>query len=138
MSAPATILIAEDGAADIRLMEIAAREAGLENTLKFVTNGEDVLQYLEGRGKFSDRVAHPFPKLLVLDLQMPKMSGMQVLEWLQLRPDLKVPVVAFSGFNDELFVKTAKDLGAKKFFVKPNSHREMVKIMGDIKQMVAA
>jgi len=129
-----TILVAEDGAADIKLMEIGAREAGLTG-LKFVTNGEDVLLYLEGRGQFSDRVAYPFPALLVLDLQMPRMSGMQVLEWLQQRPDLQVPVVALSGFNDEVFIQTARDLGAQNFFVKPNGYREMVQIMRDIKQL---
>src|SRR5438552_6299944 len=91
------ILLAEDNADDVLLIRLALEKAGAGNLLRVVRDGEEVVQYLQGQGVFADRTQFPVPDLLLLDLAMPRMSGLEVLAWLQPRAEwIHLPVVVLS------------------------------------------
>src|SRR5947207_1207716 len=75
-----TVLLVEDDLNDIFLVKRAFKMAQLENPLQVVTDGQEATHYLSGQGKYADREAHPLPKLIVMDIKMPRMSGFEVLD----------------------------------------------------------
>jgi len=116
----AVILLAEDRQDDVLLIRRAFKKAGISNPLHLVRDGEQVMAYLQGQGKFSDRRLHPFPELLLLDLKMPRMDGMEVLAWLKSHPKFRLlRVVVLTSSEDIHDVNKAYQLGANSFLVKP-------------------
>jgi CheY-like chemotaxis protein len=114
------ILIAEDNPDDAFFLERAFAKSGIASRLFFVKDGQEVVDYLQGDKPFNDRAVWPFPDLLLLDLKMPRFSGLQVLKWLQGRPGpKKLPVVVLTGTDAPGDVKTAYALGADACLVKP-------------------
>ena len=94
MKNPVEILLVEDSPADIALTEEALKESGLENTLTIVTDGEQAIEYLSKRGKYKDAEK---PDLILLDLNMPKKNGHEVLEVIKENPKLEeIPVVVLT------------------------------------------
>jgi CheY-like chemotaxis protein len=84
-----------------------------------VEDGEKVLQYLKGEPPYSDRAFYPLPQLLLLDLSLPRLNGLEVLAWLQTWPGSKqMPTIALSGSCDNAILKRAHDLGAFSFLQK--------------------
>jgi CheY-like chemotaxis protein len=75
-----TILVADDDEQEVRLIRRAFAKAGSMATIQFVTDGEEVLAHLKGEPPFANRKLFPFPDLLLLDLKMPRMNGIEVLE----------------------------------------------------------
>src|SRR5690348_3828721 len=109
----ATILLAEDDPDDVLLTNIALRKARLANPLQVVRDGEEAIAYLRGEGKFGDRHHFPLPILLLLDLNMPKLNGFQVLEWLRQQPELShMPVAVMTSSDHDPYVSRAFELGA--------------------------
>jgi len=102
-----TILLVEDEATDAFFFERAMKKAGVVNPLRVVTDGQQALDYLEGRGKFADRDTYPLPCLIVLDLKMPGTTGFEVLERIRGQPDLRklVVVVLTSSVSDDDIAK---------------------------------
>ena len=95
------ILIAEDSEDDVLLLKHAFKKAGSGASLYFVPDGEAALSYLKGAGPFSDRRAFPFPALLLLDLKMPKLDGIEVLAEIRAQPELsRLTVVIFTSSNE--------------------------------------
>ena len=133
MSDPATILVAEDDENDIVILSYAFKQAGLPHTLARVADGEAAIDYLRGDGPYADRAKYPLPDLLLLDLKMPKVSGFEVLAWLQTQPSLDdIPVVVLSGsVLEEDKLETAR-LGANAFHTKPNDFRKAVKLVQEL------
>src|SRR5258708_5020362 len=82
------ILLVEVNDDDVFFMKRALKEAGLENPVHRVGDGQEGVDYLAGKGPFSDRSRYPAPALVLLDLQMPKKTGLEVLEWIKTRPEL--------------------------------------------------
>jgi CheY-like chemotaxis protein len=114
------ILVAEDSEDDFMLLRIAFEKAGLPHALHPVENGEQAIQYLSRQAPFSDRTAHPFAHLLILDLKMPLTNGFEVLEFLSAHPDIKIPVVlVLSGSIIPEDKNKALKLGAVAYFPKP-------------------
>src|ERR1041385_9209783 len=109
-----TVLLVEDSADDVLLMQRAFRKASLINPLNVVTDGEQAIDYLAGNGQYSDRGKYPLPVLVLLDIKLPRRSGHEVLAWLKQHPGLKrVPVVMLTSSNETADINRAYDLDRK-------------------------
>ena len=82
----ALILLAEDDENDIALFRRALANADIRNPVEIVRDGDEAIAYLKGEGKFSDRTKYPLPALMLLDLNMPRRDGFQVLDWIRRQP----------------------------------------------------
>jgi CheY-like chemotaxis protein len=122
-----TVLLVEDDLNDIFLVQRAFKKARIINPLQVVTDGEKAIQYLQGRGNYTNRRAHPIPKLIVMDINMPGKSGFEVLEWLKRRdqPLHKIPIVIVSSSDNPDDITRAYDLGANAYMVKPMDFKEV-------------
>lgn len=125
------IIVAEDDADDRFLMQTALSETGFEDTLQFVDNGVELIQLLEGLN--GENGAWVYPKLILLDLNMPKMDGREVLKIIKEDQVLrKIPVVVFSTTKNQLEVKRCYDLGANTYIVKPVNYDTFVETMKEL------
>ena len=122
-----TILLAEDNADHIILIKRAFVQARLINPVQVVSDGEETIAYLGGRGKYADRKQYPMPALLLLDLKMPNKDGFEVLEWLRHQPELRGLRVVVLTTSDRIYdVQRAYELGAHSFLTKPLDVRDFV------------
>jgi CheY-like chemotaxis protein len=125
------ILIVEDDPNDLLLIQRAFGKARILNPLQSVGNGDDAVAYLAGEGAYADREQHPFPVLVLLDLKLPRRSGLEVLQWIRAQAGLKrLPVVVLTSSKEATDVNQAYDLGANSYLVKPvgfDSLLELVK-----------
>ncbi len=90
-------------------------------TLQVVTDGEEAINYLKGDGKYADRQGYPLPKLIVMDIKMPRRTGFEVLEWVKGdgRPLRRIPIVIVSSSDNPADINRAYELGANAYMVKP-------------------
>lgn len=115
-----TILLAEDDPGDVMLTQRAFRKAQIVNPIQVVSDGQQTIAYLSGQGKYADRDMYPLPVLLLLDLKMPKRSGLEVLDWLRAQPELKrMMVVVLTSSRETPDVNRAFELGVTSYLVKP-------------------
>lgn len=115
-----TVLLVEDDLNDIFLVKRAFKMARLETPLQVVTDGEEATHYLSGHGKYADREAYPLPKLIVMDIKMPRLSGFDVLEWIKHDGALRrIPVIIVSSSDRPQDIDQAYELGANAYMVKP-------------------
>ena len=122
-----TILLADDSENDLLLMSHAFEKAGLKTQLKTVHNGEEAIAYLKGERGYSDRSTYPLPNVLLLDLNMPKKNGFDVLEWVRAQGAFKrIPIVVLTASTRIEDVERAYELGASSFLVKPAAIQELV------------
>lgn len=130
---PDVILVAEDEETDAFILQQAWRKTGLPQRVIVVGDGEDVVAYLNGEGKYGNREQFPLPCLLLLDLKMPRMTGFDVLQWLTSRPEFsEIPRVILSSSSHESDVEHARQLGASEYHVKPNSMASLTEILREI------
>jgi len=114
------LLIVEDEANDRFLIERAIRKAQIANPLRMVENGEEAIEYLSGAGRFADRTAWPLPILVLLDLKLPRRSGIEVLNWIRSSPRFEtLPVVVLTSSPEGGDVRRAYQAGANSYLVKP-------------------
>lgn len=124
-----TVLVADDDADDISLLKRAFLRAGLDVHLKVARDGEEVIQYLHGDAAYADRDEFPMPRLLLLDLKMPRTDGFEVLEWVRKQSDLRrLLVVVMTSSDEPQDVDRAYDLGANSFLRKPDDFTNLVKM----------
>ena len=129
------VLVAEDNPDDAILLRRAIDKAGITARVKIVNDGEEMLLYLQGRGVYTNRDAYPLPNLIILDLKMPRKSGLEVLLWMSENQDLAVvPTIVLSASNLEKDVRQAYNLGANTYFVKPTTFEELVSTMRMVKE----
>jgi CheY-like chemotaxis protein len=115
-----SILLVEDDSNDVFLIQRAFRKAGIPNPLQVVEDGEAAVFYLAGKPPYNDRDRYPLPDLILLDLKLPRKSGLEVLEWLRQQAELKrLPVVVLSSSKENREINRAYDLGANSYLVKP-------------------
>ncbi|HEY9154670.1 MAG TPA: response regulator [Opitutaceae bacterium] len=130
-----SILIVEDEPVDAELLERSFKQLGLMNPLHWVTNGEEAVRYIEGRGEFQDRAIHPFPRVIITDIKMPEMTGLELLRWMHANPKYRVvPVVVFTSSVRQSDVDEAFNYGASAYIAKPIGLAELnraVKIIVD-------
>jgi len=118
MSEPIRILLVEDNAEDIELMLRAFKRRKLANPIAVARNGEEALDYVHQRGKFAD--AAPVPGLVLLDLRVPKLHGLEVLRELKRHPVYRtIPVVVLTTSEEDRDIKASYELGAASYIVKP-------------------
>lgn len=124
------ILIAEDDLDDQLLIRDALEESGCRNPIRFVNDGEELLEYLRHQGSYTDSALSPMPGLIVLDLNMPRMDGREVLGHLkQDRMLRQIPIVILSTSTAQEDVRHAYDLGANSFLEKPGRFGELVALI---------
>ena len=127
---PLTILMADDDADDRLLAHDAIAECGLEAELRCVENGEELLDYLQRRGKFSDPATSPRPSLILLDLNMPRKDGREALREIKSNPEFRrTPVVVFTTSKADTDIGQIYDIGANSFISKPVSFESLVEVM---------
>jgi CheY-like chemotaxis protein len=113
------ILVIEDDESDALLLVHALNRAGC-STLPVLGRAEEAVRYLQGAGEYAARDRYPLPSLIILDLNLPGMSGLEFLPWLREQPLFSaIPVIVLSGSPFSHAVKRAYALGAKTFFTKP-------------------
>ena len=125
----AVILLAEDSQDDILLIRRAFRQANIINPLQVVRDGEEVIAYLSGDGRYANRAEYPLPELLLLDLKMPGLDGFDVLRWIRDQPGLQaMRIVVLSSSQQIRDVNLAYRLGANSFLVKPVDFKDLVEL----------
>jgi CheY-like chemotaxis protein len=114
------ILVADDDPEDSLLIKEAFQEGLLVNGLRFVEDGEELLDYLRHRGKYEDPLLSPRPGIVLLDLNMPKKDGREALKEMKADPALKsIPVVVLTTSKAEEDIIRSYDLGANSYITKP-------------------
>jgi CheY-like chemotaxis protein len=127
---PITILLADDDADDRMMAADALAESRLANDLRFVEDGEELMDYLHRRGRFSDPAAAPRPGLILLDLNMPRKDGREALREIKGDAELrKIPVVVLTTSQAEEDIYRTYDLGVNSFITKPVMFESMVAVM---------
>lgn len=127
---PIVILMADDDADDRMLTKDALTESRVLNDLRFVEDGEELLDYLKGRGAYADRESSPRPGLILLDLNMPKKDGREALKEIKADPELRrIPIVVMTTSKAEEDVYRSYDLGASSFITKPVTFDRLVELM---------
>ena len=116
------VLYVEDEESDAFFMQRAFKRAGLDCVLHIVSDGREAIDYLSGKGTYTDRGQHPIPTVVLLDLNLPLISGFKVLEWMRSQPDFRsLPVVIFSSSSDPEDRSKALKRGANELVEKPRS-----------------
>jgi CheY-like chemotaxis protein len=127
---PITILMADDDADDRRLTQEAFEEGRLINDVRFVENGEQLLEYLRRQGPYAPPADAPRPGLILLDLNMPRKDGRTVLKELKTDPELRqIPVVVLTTSKADEDIYKSYDLGVNSYIVKPVTFEALVDIL---------
>lgn len=129
---PILILMADDDEDDRMMTEQAMRKNRLANEIKFVVDGEDLLDYLCHKGKYNEENS-PVPDLILLDLNMPKKNGMEALKEIKANKKLKwIPVIVLTTSSAEEDIIKSYDLGVSSFITKPVTFEGLVKVVKEI------
>jgi CheY-like chemotaxis protein len=132
-SKPITILLAEDDEEDRYLIGEALDEGRVPNHLYVVEDGEQLLDYLYRRGKFADSEQWPDPDLILLDLNMPRKDGREVLEEIKVDPGLRrTPIVVLTTSRAQEDIARSYNQGVSGFVTKPVTFRELMEVMKTI------
>jgi CheY-like chemotaxis protein len=116
------ILLAKDNEDYALLLQRAIRTANIGANLQIVSDGQEAVDYLAGAEPYADRTRHPFPKLVLLDLKMPRMDGFEVLTAVRTRLGFtQLPVIVLTHSDNPADIKRAYELGATSYFRKPDS-----------------
>jgi len=130
---PIVILLADDDEEDRMLTSDALIESRVVNDLRFVEDGEELLDYLHQRGRYSDPAAAPSPGLILLDLNMPRKDGREALREIKADPSLRrIPVIVLTTSKAEEDIFRTYDLGANSFITKPVHFNALVEVMKEI------
>lgn len=127
------ILLVEDNMDDAEMTIRALRKKNLANSLIHLSDGEEALDFLFGRGKFSERNINFKPKLILLDLKMPKVDGMEVLEKVKSNSATKkIPVVILTSSKEDPDLQKCYELGANSYIVKPVEFESFINAVSEL------
>jgi CheY-like chemotaxis protein len=122
-----TILLVEDSEDDVFFMERAIKLAGGRTSLKVAKDGQIAVDYLSGVREYADRKEYPLPSLVLLDLKLPRVPGLEVLRWIRGRPELQtLPVVILTSSGERADLERGYRLGANSFMVKPSESDDLL------------
>lgn len=128
-----TLLMADDDEDDRMMARSALESSRLANDLRFVLDGEELMDYLLRRGEYADPARSPRPGLILLDLNMPRKDGREALREIKADPELRrIPVVVLTTSKAEQDVLSTYDLGANSYIVKPVTFAQLVTTMKSI------
>ncbi len=131
-----TVLLVEDDPNDVLLMQRAFRKAQIDAALNVVADGELAANYILGKNQFNNRSEHPFPSLVLLDLKLPRKSGLEVLEIVrgQATSLKRLPVVMMTSSRQPMDINRAYDLGANSYLVKPGGFDALLEMVKTFSQ----
>ena len=123
------ILLVEDEENDAMLLKMAFKKNNILNPLHWVKDGLEAIAYLNGEGVYADHELYPFPEVLIVDLKMPRMSGLELLQWIRDHPNYKViPTIIMSSSQQDSDIDKAYALGANTYMIKPSSFDELARM----------
>lgn len=132
---PSPILVLEDNEDDAKLLIKALQKNGIDTPVVILPDGVEGAAYLAGQGKYSDRRRYPLPCVLIVDIKMPRMGGLEFLDWLKANPGFQViPTLVLSSSQVESDVSRAYRSGANSYMVKPTNFadlQDLVKVIAD-------
>lgn len=130
---PVTVLHVDDDPNDSTLFQVACAKAKVNFDLQNIDDGDEVIDYLSGTGKYADRTRYQLPGLVLLDLKMPRATGLDILKWIRSHSLLKhLPVIVLSGSELKEDMREAYDGGANSYMVKPPNFDSLVSLVKDI------
>jgi CheY-like chemotaxis protein len=120
----------EDSADDVFLLKRALKAAHVLNPVHVITDGQQAIDYLCGKDPYGEREKFPLPCLVLLDLKMPRVSGLEVLNWVKDQPSFKaLPVLVLTSSAEPGDIEKAYQLGANSYFVKPSSSEKLAEVV---------
>jgi len=128
-----TILQVEDDPNDVFFLQKAMKKMGVTNPIQVAHDGQEAIDYLQGAGKFADRGKFPYPCLVLLDLKLPYVMGLEVLRWIREQPGSALPVIMFSASAEDADIAMSYRLGANAFLSKPSEARQLDDMVKAIK-----
>lgn len=132
---PNVLLHVEDDPNDVLLLQRAFRKANAQLTIHAATDGDKAVAYLSGADEFADRDKYPLPTVVLLDLKMPRKSGLEVLEWIRRDAKLRrLIVIVFTSSKHDEDVNKAYEIGANSYLVKPVGFDMLVDVAKMIQQ----
>jgi CheY-like chemotaxis protein len=135
ISSSQSVLLVEDDDNDVLLLQRAFRNAGVTAPMRVASDGEEAVEYLTGLLGDARTLRQEAPGLVILDLKLPRKSGLEVLAWMRQQPGLRrLPVVVLTSSDERRDVQDAYDLGANSYLLKPvipQALTEAARIMGE-------
>ena len=127
------ILLVEDNPHDSELIIHALKKRNLANHIFLVEDGAEALDFLFGRGKYAERVVTHSPKVILLDLKLPKLNGLEVLRTVRADERTRmIPIVVVTSSNQDPDIQAAYDLGANSYVVKPVDFESFLEVMSTL------
>jgi CheY-like chemotaxis protein len=124
------ILLVEDSSDDLRLLQHHFNRAGLREPLHTVSDGVEAMSYLLGHGVYAERKRYPQPNLLLIDINMPRVNGLELMSWLRTQPEFEhLIIVALSSSSAQQDINRAYEMGANSYLIKPVSPDELEKLI---------
>lgn len=127
------ILQVEDDPNDVFFFQHAMKKVGVANPIQVAIDGQQAIDYLKGVGKFADRELFPLPCLVLLDLKLPHVMGLEVLKWIRSQPLTHLVVIILSASAESVDIATAYRLGANAFLTKPSESSKLESIVAAIR-----
>jgi CheY-like chemotaxis protein len=128
-----TVLHVDDDPNDTTLLQVACAKADVDFELQNIEDGNEVIDYLSGTGKYADRARYRLPELVLLDMKMPRATGLEVLKWIRSHARLKhLPVIVLSGSELREDMHQAYADGANSYLVKPPNFQSLVDLVKTI------
>jgi CheY-like chemotaxis protein len=130
-----TILLVEDETPDAMLLLRGFQKADVLNPVVHLTNGDEALAYLAGIREYGNRTQYPLPALILLDLKLPGMTGIQLLQWMRVQGEIRrIPVVVLTNDDNPDTIDAAYDLGANSYLVKPGNSADIGRMVQAIQR----
>jgi CheY-like chemotaxis protein len=128
-----SILLVEDDSNDILFVQRAFKRVDGNKPIYIVKDGDAAVNYLSGIGPYADRDRYPFPTLILLDLKLPRRSGIETLEWIRQQPGIRrIPVVVLTSSRESIDLQRAYDLGVNSYLVKPVKFEALARMIETI------
>ena len=125
-----TILVVEDTDDDVFFLKRALKSASISNPVQVVEDGQKAIDYLSGTGVYADRAAYPLPFLVLLDLKLPLVMGLDVLKWIRARREFDPVLVAvLTSSQQDHDLTTTQRLGGNFYFVKPPTPQKLSELV---------